>query len=256
MDLNPDAIGTTYFDIIFQVWRPAPGVNESGCYGLVDDFSSTGIHLNQTIGVARITPLPADQLQFQPGDVLGFYVESHGGGSNDDNGVALLTSGNYTSEVVWHGSIGDGTADMSKTDNCLYPIGATGVLNSSTHAAPAISISITTYSCHQSSSTTVASSISPTHLIQSTYSTYNSHPTEPSSASMIGLISGVVTASIIACISAIAITTVIVFAVAKRHRKAVTLTHSSGIALSNQVYGELLIVSLQEGCMSGLLVCT
>ena len=63
----------------------------------------------------------------------------------------------------------------------------------------------------------------------------------------IGLISGVVTASIIACISAIAVTTVIAFAVAKRHRKAVTLTHNSGIALSNQVYGELLIISLQEG---------
>ena len=57
----------------------------------------------------------------------------------------------------------------------------------------------------------------------------------------IGLISRVVTASIIACISAIAVTTVIAFAVAKRHRKAVTLTHSSGIALSNQVHGDYLI---------------
>ena len=255
MDLNPDN-GRPSFDFIFQVWRPAPDVNDTGCYGLVDDFSSTGIQTNQTIGVARITPLLADQLQFQPGDVLGFYVESNGSGSGPtgdaDNGVVLLNSSTFTNEVVWYGSIGDGTAQMS---SCLYPIGTTGVLSSSTHAAPAISISVMTYSCHQISSTTVASSISPTRSIQSTYSTDNSHPNESGSASMIGLISGVVTAFILACISAIAITTVIAFAVAKRHKKVVTLTHSSGIALSNQVYGELLIISLQrDACTSGL--CT
>ena len=274
VDLNPDQ-GRQSFDFILQVWRPAPDVNETGCYSLVDDFISTsipiGIHPSSTIKVARITPSTAGQLQFQPGDVLGFYVESHGSGniSNHDNGVVLLNSSSYTSEVVWYGSIGDGTAQMSKTDSCLYPTRATGVLTSSTHAAPAISISIMTYSCRQSSSTTVAFSISPTHSIQSTYCTYNPHlfSTRTNSASNIhvsrtttptvsnepasmiyniDLIFGVVAASIIACISAIAVTTVIAFAVAKRHKNAVTLTHTFGIALSNQVYGELLIISLRR----------
>ena len=243
VDLNPDVISR--FDFILQVWRPAYDVNETGCYGLVDDLNSTEIQLNQTIGVARITPLPSEQLQFQPGDVLGFYVESHAGGSDDDNGVALLTSGNYTSEVVWHGSIGGGTAQTSKTASCLYPIRATGVLRSSTHAAPAISISITTYSCHQISSTIIASSISPTRSIQSTISASNIHvpsttiPTvsnEPASViHNIGLIFGVVTASIIICVSTITITTIIIaITIAKRCRKFNISTSS------NEAYGELI----------------
>ena len=156
VDLNPN--GTiARFNFIFQVWRPASNVNVSGCYSLVDDFISTeipiGIQPTPTIGVARITPSPADQLQFQPGDVLGFYVESHGQGSDPEgdanNGVVLLTSGSYTNELVWYGSVGANTAQVSQTDSCPYPIGTTKVLSSSTHAAPVISISITTYSCHQ-----------------------------------------------------------------------------------------------------------
>ena len=47
--------------------------------------------------VVRVTPLPQDQLQFQPGDVLGFYVESHGL-SNEDNGMVLLNNGSHASE--------------------------------------------------------------------------------------------------------------------------------------------------------------
>ena len=157
----------------------------SGCYSLVDDFVSTeipiGISPTPTIGVARITPSPVDQLQFQPGDVLGFYVESHGDGPGSqgdaDNGVVLLTSGSYTNELMWYGSIGVATAQISQTGNCPYPVGTNGVLSSSTHAAPVISISVITYSCHQSSSITVApSSISSPFSIQPTYSSYNSHP--------------------------------------------------------------------------------
>ena len=128
----------------------------------------------------------------------------------------------------------------------------------------AISISVATYSCHQSSSITIASSISSTCSTQfwdSTYSTYNSHqffartisasnihghvtstttPTvsnEPASMIYnIGLISGVVVASviIIICISTITITTIIAIAIAKRHRKFNIATSS------NEAYGELI----------------
>ena len=309
MDLNPDGTRAR-FNFIFQVWRPAPNVTISGCYSLVDDFISTsipiGIRPTRTVDVARITPLPANQLQFQPGDVLGFYVESHGEFLNDpnnangdaNNGVALLTSGNYTSESVWYGSIGDGTAQISRTDSCPYPVGTSGFLRSSTLAAPAISISIATYSCHQSSSTTVASSIisilnssmqsvysssssysssvrifSTSLSMQPTYSTFtDSRPismgvfstsnmhlsstttniilSTPTVANVpgslihhIGLISGVVAASVIVCISTVIVTAVVAISIAKQRKKVATLTHdqtSSGIALSNQVYGELL----------------
>ena len=81
MDLSPDGTPAR-FNFIFKVWRPAPNVTVTGCYSLVDDFISISIPIGiqpiSTINVARITPSPADQLQFQPGDVLGFYVESHG----------------------------------------------------------------------------------------------------------------------------------------------------------------------------------
>ena len=102
-----------------------------------------------------MTPLPQEQLQFQPGDVLGSYVDS-GGRSNDDNGVVLLNSLKYNSELVWFASIA--TPNL-QSGNCPYPVGPTGVLRSSTRAAPVISISVKTYSC---SFMTV--SVAPTQL--------------------------------------------------------------------------------------------
>ena len=172
MDLNPGGTSAR-FNFVFQVWRPASHVSVSGCYSLVDDFISKEIPIGTqptpTIGVARITPSPANQLQFQPGDVLGFYVESHGDGPGSqgdaDNGVVLLTGGSYTNELMWYDSIGAATAQISQTGSCPYPVGTNGVLISLTHAAPVISISISTYSCHQSLSITVAlSSISSPFL--------------------------------------------------------------------------------------------
>ena len=170
MDLNPDGTSAR-FNFIFQVWRPAPNVDVTGCYSLVDDFISTnipiGIQPSPTIRVARITPSLADQLQFQPGDVLGFYVESHGegpgSGGDANNGVALLISSSYSSELVWYGSIGDATTQISRTDSCPYPVGTS--LGSQTRAAPVISISITTYSCHRGLSTLVTSPPPASYII-------------------------------------------------------------------------------------------
>ena len=172
MDLNPDGYGVT-FDFIFQVWRPSPAVKVSGCYSLVNDFMSKKIALSTdsplSERVARITPLPQQQLQFQLGDVLGFYVESHGqgdvAGGDHDNGVVLLNNDtDYRSESVWFASI-DVTAQPSQSGSCPYPVGTSGVLNSLTRAAPVISISMTTYSCPPyttylplSSSTTITDS--------------------------------------------------------------------------------------------------
>ena len=175
VDLNPDRTAAK-FKFIFQVWRPA----SNGCYSLVNDFVSTDVQPESEY-VANITPSPADQLQFQHGDVLGFYVESHGEGDHlgsrgdANNGVVLLSSGSYTSESVWYGSI-DTTSQSSQSGSCPYPVGTAGVLNSLARAAPVISISITTYSCHQSFSTIVGRvSSSPSSPLDRIYS-YNSRP--------------------------------------------------------------------------------
>ena len=271
MDLNPDGTAAR-FDFTFQVWRPAPNVNITGCYSLVDDFISTGIPIgiapSQTVNVARITPSLADQLQFQPGDVLGFYVESHGEGSapGDDpnNGVALLTSGGYANELVWYGNIRGDTVQASRTGSCPYQTGTSGILSLSTRAAPVISISTTSYSCRQILSTTVVSSSftsSPPLSIQPSFSLSftstlsaasniripsSTTPTMvnvPGSAAYpIALISGVIAALIVVCVSTIAVATVITVVLAKQRRKIVTLARdqtNSGIVLSNQIYGEL-----------------
>ena len=150
VDLNPDNGGGT-FNFILQIWRPdSAATDTSGCHSLVDDYSSKSISLqNDAINmgkIARVTPSLQDQLQFQKGDVLGFYVESNGAGSDYDNGVVTLNDSNHTSELVWHASVNI-SAQASQSGSCPYPVGTNGVLRSSTHAAPVISIAMTTYPC-------------------------------------------------------------------------------------------------------------
>ena len=132
MDVHPG--GSQYqrvYTLNFQVWRPSPTVDDStgtGCYSLVGNNRFTAISLSGDVAV--VTPLPQDYIQFQPGDVLGFYVEE-ANGAND--GVVILTNpSSFTSELVWYASI----APTMTT----YSVGSNGVLNTMTHAAPVISI--------------------------------------------------------------------------------------------------------------------
>ena len=150
VDLSPAQENGT-FDFDFQVWRPSPTVNETGCYSLVDNFFATSLSLPdqpERDHVARITPLPLDYLQFQPGDVLGFYVESHDTTSDRDNGVVMLNNGSHANELVWYASI-DTSAQASQFQygSCPYPVGINGVLDSLTRATPVISVSLATYCC-------------------------------------------------------------------------------------------------------------
>ena len=127
----------------FQVWRPSPTVNAStgtGCYSLVGNNRFTSITLSG--GIARVTPSPQDYIQFQPSDVLGFYIESASiRGTNDiPNGIILQTTpSRFTSELIWYTSIAP-TLATSQSGGCPYSVGSNGVLNSSTRAAPVISI--------------------------------------------------------------------------------------------------------------------
>jgi hypothetical protein len=163
LDVNP-ADSSADFDIDFQVWRPSPTVNETGCYSLVGNYIVRSLIINGTPAanhVARVTPSPQDQLQFQPGDVLGFYVESHGTSSDFDNGVVMLNNGSHIDELVHFASI-DITSQSSQSGSCPYPVGSNGVLNSTTRAAPVISISTTMYDCSILSTSTRSQPGSPT----------------------------------------------------------------------------------------------
>ena len=139
------------YTLVFQVWRPSPTVNVSsgtGCYSLVGSNRFSSISLANDVAV--VTPSqPQDQVQFRPGDVLGFYVEevrprksggSRGSGGPRERGVVILTSpSNHIRELVWYASIAPSMA-TSQNGDCPYSVGSSGVLNTLTRAAPVISI--------------------------------------------------------------------------------------------------------------------
>ena len=126
------------YDLDLQVWRPSPTVLTTGCYSLVGNNRFTSVPLAN--GVAVVTPSPQEQIQFQPGDVLGFMMENPHG---RNGGVVLLVDspeqdGGYETEEVWH-------ADVSNTlinnAQCPFPVGPGRILTTSTSAAPVISVS-------------------------------------------------------------------------------------------------------------------
>ena len=142
VDLQPGGdMHQMNYTLDLQVWRPLPTVDDStgtGCYSLVGNNRFTSISLSG--GVAVVTPSPQDYIKFQPGDVLGFYVEEDR--RDKPGGVVILTTRSFTSELVWHASIAP-TMATSQNGDCPYSVGSTGgVLNTLTQAAPVISISI------------------------------------------------------------------------------------------------------------------
>ena len=259
MDLNPDTTNAT-FNFILQVWRPSPTVNVTGCYNLVDDFLSALISVAlQPVSkrVARVTPSLKDQLQFQPGDVLGFYVESHGSPHNSDydNGVVLLNNGSHTSELVWFASA-DVTAQTSQSGSCPYPVGITGILNSSAHAAPVISVSVITTPCQRhhtlftttsySSSTNLASTEIYSYQVYPTSTSANLVPTEtysmtykddPFSSSTTLVVGISVTVFVVVILSTIVAMTVLYCV--KCHRKGIPTSTNDGDGHDSELYTQI-----------------
>ena len=260
VDLNPEEDEVS-FSFNLQVWRPSPTVNTTGCYSLVDNFmiTSTSIATEpRSDHVARVTPdSRQDQLQFQPGDVLGFYVESHGSNTPQDNGVVLLNNANHDSELVWYGRINT-ISQNSQTNSCPYPVGASRVLSSLTQAAPVISIATITYPCPQTSLTLVPRVTSTPQPYPTYYNTPSPHstvttftssdrlsqqtPTVPGSISdsvNVSLIAGAVTTILVVCILTLIIIIAFVAMVKKCRtvEKALDTTHND-MTFSNQVYGK------------------
>ena len=145
MDVHPGYPASSEggnYTIDFQVWRPSPTVNKSegtGCYSLVGNNRFSAITDIFPPGVVIVTPSPQDYIQFQPGDVLGVYVEE-ASVSTSGQGVVMLTRNDFTSEVVWYANIAPALA-TSINGGCPYSVGSKGVLNSSVNAAAVISIS-------------------------------------------------------------------------------------------------------------------
>ena len=132
----------TAYTIDFQVWRPSPTVDNStgsGCYSLVGNNKFVSLTLSGAL--AKATPSPEDYIQFNPGDVLGFYVgQANEGLRRESNGIVIRTYPNrLTSESVRYASIAP-TIVSSQGQDCPYTAGRDGDLNSLTLAAPACNI--------------------------------------------------------------------------------------------------------------------
>ena len=156
VDVHPGGMGhQNEYTLDLQVWRPSPTVDDStgtSQYSLVGNNRFTSISLDSD-QVAIVTPSPQDYIQFQPGDVLGFYVDCTECRINkagvmectecrDNPGVVVLTSpSSFTSEVVWFASI----APTLATSQTTYSIGSSGNLSTLTRAAPVISINTSNY---------------------------------------------------------------------------------------------------------------
>ena len=129
------------YNLDLQVWRPSPTVQTTGCYSLVRNNRFTSVPLANQVAV--VTPLPQEQIEFQPDDVLGFKLENTDG--NDGGVVILMDSseqgdGGYETEEVWHTDVSD---VVFSSGPCHFQVGSQAGrdLNTYTRAAPIISVS-------------------------------------------------------------------------------------------------------------------
>ena len=143
VDVHPAGGGDDgLYTLDFQVWRPSANVTSNGCYSLVGSNRFTSISLMNQIAI--VTPLPQNRIQFEPGDVLGFFVESAREWP-DDRGVVILSDritrgdGGYETEEVWYANMSNPTIGNAQ---CPFPVGYNRILSSFINAAPVISISV------------------------------------------------------------------------------------------------------------------
>lgn len=112
------------YNILFHVWRPSP-TEESTCYSQVGQNIFTNLGVTQ--GLLMATPSPSHEISFQPGDVLGYFIDQ-----GIDREVVLNTS--LTSETVWYQSYINYQAIPQTVD--------TSQLGQTIMAAPLISVSM------------------------------------------------------------------------------------------------------------------
>ena len=242
------------YTLDLQVWRPSPTVDDStgtGQYSQVGNNRFTSISLSD--GVAIVTPSPQDYIQFQPGDVLGFYVE---GAIRENNGVVVLTDSNFTNEIIWYASIDPAMA----TTQTVYSVGSIGELDSLIRAAPVISIAtgiaktLITSSVNASLQTTISKinvifaviNPCPTSLVITTpltndtvsgSSTIAPSP-EDSYKTVYWIIVIVVAATAIVTLALITVAVIVSRAFKKCRKKVRNFSFDDqGISVTNKVYG-------------------
>ena len=131
---GPGHTNSMAYDITFQVWRPSPTVNDSGCYSLVGEnvFTSFSFTLGGTV---QLSPPSSSIITAQSGDVVGYYTNSREG-SND--GIQLERNSIYTQNIIWYQTTDSNGLSPLSSSNCPYPVGSGSdrILRTSANAAP------------------------------------------------------------------------------------------------------------------------
>ena len=119
------------YTIKFQIWRPT----DCNRYDKAGENTFSFVNLSPSSVINEIPP-SNEQLQFQPGDVLGYYLER---ADNNNNG-GLQFDDSFTQEELWYAT---GSSDL-QNENRL-DVGTGGDLSISTNLGPIISVSFSEY---------------------------------------------------------------------------------------------------------------
>ena len=136
--LQPGGGAEEQYDIDFRVFRPSSdGV---GCYDLIGsnflddgDPDDTG-DLDHCLVLTDIPP--EDQIQVQPGDVVGFFAIQYKNGDQRNGGIQLDLD--IDTVTVWNTEI----LTIIDQNTCPYHIGGDGNLDSSSTGAPVITAEV------------------------------------------------------------------------------------------------------------------
>ena len=116
------------YSIAFQVWRPT--LSDGDRYVKVGENMFNSVTLSED-SLINVTPAANVRLHFQPGDVVGYYLENSEG---SDGGLQL--DSDFTQDIVWYAV---GNTDLQS--ECVLKVGNTGDLSVSTTLGPIISLS-------------------------------------------------------------------------------------------------------------------
>ncbi len=121
------------------MWRPnSPSpVDTDGCYTIqgTNHFSPISLADPNTAdrGIVTGVPLESERIEVQPGDVVGFYLESN---ILTSDGIQFARDGE--DESVWYA-----TGDVTGFGlTCPLPVGKEKTLRSSTNLAPLITATL------------------------------------------------------------------------------------------------------------------
>ena len=114
------------YNITFQIWRPTGG----NSYVKIGEHSFPEARVSDSV-INEQVQSSSEQLHFQPGDVLGYYLSD----SRGQNG-GIQFDELFTQEELW---LAIGNSDIQ--NECRLDIGTGGDLSLSTNIGPIISVS-------------------------------------------------------------------------------------------------------------------